>query len=138
MSGMVLMLLFLWGMKKEDWKQVMEAYGSINLMELDENVNANYHEAIFLIKKDREYQISGTMNITNGSAMVRYWLNDEMIFEKTYDVGNGRLEEYSLRKQEGELRIELEASDDVEGSYDFLVKQRRRNITRWKDNYFTD
>lgn len=119
----IVLIFMLLGMKKTEWNESASSYGVL------EGVEGDY----FPIDENKEYRITGNLYLLKGSVEVTYRINDEVVFEKTYEAGNHKLEEYVFEKCGGEFCIEWQVSDDAEGSYDFTIDQRQWKITKWME-----
>lgn len=117
----IVLIFILWGMKKTEWKEGINSYGTLEGIEWES----------FPVEKNKQYRITGNLFILKGSVKVTYRINDEVVLEKTYEAGNHNLEEYSFEKYDGQFCIEWEVSDNIEGTYDFVIDQRQKRIIKW-------
>ncbi len=53
--------VILWGLQKEEFKELAYGYGPLNTMEIDDLAVSNDHESTFFVEKGEEFQIRGNL-----------------------------------------------------------------------------
>ena len=128
---LILAGIVLWSMNKTKWHEVCSMFGPFDIMQLDEKLSSNSGDGTFYIDAENEYQITGNLEILSGKVTVVYKINNKVVFEKTYGVGKYTLEKYTFENEGGEICIEWQPSDNVDGSYKFGINQRQRKMSKW-------
>jgi hypothetical protein len=107
-------------------------------MESEEEVSANTSITWFDISKGTDFYLQGKLVITEGTVLVRYSLDNIVLYEEEYEPGTYDIKTSCYEDYYGRLSIEIISSDDVSGTYNVTVFTRENKIRHFINNYFID
>ncbi len=121
----------------EEWqKDAFGGYGDLNMIE--EGIDTNYSEYNLLSaqKKGYSYRISMDLIVVKGSVNVQYYLGDKLVYDEKNITKTTSIPVYQWEGNGDVLKIVIDPSDDVKGSFNFSVDQKTKKINRIIDAYF--
>ena len=145
--------VILWGLQKEEFKELAYGYGPLNTMELDDLAVSNDHESTFFVEKGEEFQIRGNLIIMQGTVSVTIRMGNQVLMQAVYEEGEHKYETDILNSKAvrvsgasegkidddsetvyqylGTVIVELEVSDDAQGQYGLGYYRRRNNFQKF-------
>lgn len=129
----VLILAVVTGMimfKKTEWYMFSDESGELNIMKLDDSIDSNTQKINFADadKKGYEYYILGTVNVSEGKAMVVFSQNGKEIKEIELEKGEHKLEQYSWKGEQGPASVTIKATYTANGTYTINAYRRTSKI----------
>jgi hypothetical protein len=111
-----------WGKKMKEWRVPYDGDGIIS-----SNVESG---GGFELKKENvsDFYFEFDAILETGSITVSYYIDDELIFENTYGVGNNHYESEVYEGQTGMLTFVVKGSEDASGHYYHYVHTRETNM----------
>ncbi|MGN0160320.1 MAG: hypothetical protein ACI4AQ_02910 [Lachnospiraceae bacterium] len=111
-----------WGKKMRDWWAPYE--GDLIIFSNVESGGG------FELKAERvtDFYFEFDAILETGSVSVSYYLDDELIFENTYGVGNNHYESEVYEGHTGMLTFKVKGSEDASGHYYDVVYTRETNM----------
>lgn len=113
---------------KESWKEEMELFGPLNVMQQDAHLTTNDGDAVYTVSRKKDIQISNEFHIYKGTVSLTIYLNGDQIYQKNMQEGDYVFDLDPMMNTKGDIRVVYTAPDDVDGSYSISIKTR---VRRW-------
>lgn len=113
---------------KESWKEEMELFGPLNVMQQDAQLTTNDGDAVYTVSRKKDIQISNEFHIYKGTVSLVIYLNGKQIVQKEMQEGDHVFDIDPIMDAKGVIHVTYTASDDVDGSYSISIKTR---VRRW-------
>lgn len=113
---------------KESWKEEMELFGPLNVMQQDAQLTTNDGDAVYTVSRKKDIQISNEFHIYKGTVSLMIYLNGDQIYQKDMQEGDHVFDIDPMMNTKGDIRVVYTAPDDVDGSYSISIKTR---VRRW-------
>lgn len=127
---------------KGKWNEAMSTYGPLNIMENDDmqNIKENCSTSSYLVSGKKDFYLSGNIRVNKGNASCIITCNGEKIYENSFSKGDYLINTDVYKDKDGEICIEIIASDDVDGDYNIAIYTREsilnHFIRRLKENFY--
>ena len=93
--GLTVLLLFvaagIYLAGKESWKEEMELFGPLNVMQQDAQLTTNDGDAVYTVSRKKDIQISNEFHIYKGTVSLTIYLNGDQIYQKDIDAFGERM-----------------------------------------------
>lgn len=119
---------------KESWKEEMELFGPLNVMQQDAQLTTNDGDAVYTVSRKKDIQISNEFHIYKGTVSLTIYLNGKQIVQKEMQEGDYVFDIDPMMDAKGVIHVTYTASDDVDGSYSISIKTRVRRWDRMLHN----
>lgn len=119
---------------KESWKEEMELFGPLNVMQQDALLTTNDGDAVYTVSRKKDIQISNEFHIYKGTVSLTIYLNGDQIYQKDMQEGDYVFDIDPIMDAKGVIHVTYTASEDVDGSYSISIKTRVRRWDRMLHN----
>lgn len=119
---------------KESWKEEMELFGPLNVMQQDAQLATNDGDAVYTVSRKKDIQLSNEFHIYKGTVSLVIYLNGKQIVQKEMQEGDYVFDIDPIMDAKGVIHVTYTASDDVDGSYSISIKTRVRRWDRMLHN----
>lgn len=117
---------------KSEWNEVMNTYGPLNIMEDDDiQIKKNSSNSTFELSEKNDFYISGKVRVNKGNASCIIKCDGDKIYENTFYEGDHQIDTDIIEDKGGEIYIEINASDDVDGNYNIAIYTRERVLNHF-------
>lgn len=126
---------------KGEWREAMSTFGPLNIMATDDiqKINENNSTASFFLSGKNDFYLSGSVKVNKGTASCIITYNGVKIYENDFSEGDHQINTDVMKDKDGEIGIEILASDDVDGDYNVVIYTREsvlnHFIRRIKENF---
>lgn len=115
---------------KGKWKEEMDLFGPLNVMQQDAQLTSNDGEASYEIAEKKDIKVTNEFHIYQGTVRLTVYFQDAQICQKQMDAGDYVFDTDMVPDSKGVIHIKYNASEDVDGSYSIRVQTRERRWNR--------